>query len=58
MNSISHIISKKKNYEISCLDNSDIKVIEVNRASRNPFNSSSNQTYFIHRVKNPGKCYK
>ncbi|CAN1593636.1 Protein of unknown function DUF1420 [Candidatus Pelagibacterales bacterium] len=58
INSISHIVSKKKNYEISCLDNSDIKVIEVNRASRNPFNSRSNQTYFIHRVKNPGKCYK
>jgi hypothetical protein len=58
INSISHIVSKKKNYEISCLDNSDIKVIEVNRASRNPFNSSSNQTYFIHRVKNLGKCYK
>jgi len=58
INSISHIVSKNKNYEISCLDNSDIKIIEVNRASRNPFNSSGNQTYFIHRVKNSGKCYK
>lgn len=58
INSISHIVSKNKNYEISCLNSSDIKVIQVNRASRNPFNSSSNQTYFIHRVKNPSECYK
>ena len=47
---ITHIISKNENYQSNCIFKKYKHKISTHRSSRNPFNSRSKVTFYIHEV--------